>query len=280
MKVCGAPLPLLRSDLKRSKVVSRVAKIAMVRSQISTYLKKILRHCRLMPAVTAINNFRCFLIKKWCLLTGRNPLEYIYNDSFFSITRHESVLENTPKALAEIVFNFYRPKTVVDFGCGCGIYLREFERLGAEVFGIDGSPAAERNLAIDQKKFLLADLTKPVSLPVRYDCALSFEVAEHIPTNTSETLVDNITRASNLVVFTAAHIGQGGHDHINEQNPEFWTALFQKKGFKFLAEDTEKIRKTLGDVGAIFWLVDNIAVFRRHKRAEHPHPHRRFSPIK
>lgn len=235
----------------------------MALSQISTYLKKIIRACGLMPAVTAINNFRCRIIKKWCLLTGRNPLEYIYNDSFFSVARHESVLENTPKVLAEIVFNFFRPKTVVDFGCGCGIYLREFERLGAEVFGIDGSPAAERNLAIDPKKFQLADLTKSIYLPGRYDCAICFEVAEHIPTSASLTLVDNVTRGSDLVVFSSAHKGQGGHDHINEQDPEFWVTLFQKKGFEFLAGDTKKIRTALRDAGAIFWLVDNIAVFRK-----------------
>ena len=194
---------------------------------------------------------------------GKNPLEYIYTDSFFSIARHESVLQNTPQILAEAVFHFYRPKKVVDFGCGCGIYLREFERLGAEVFGVDGSPAAQRNLAIDQKKFRLADLTKSVSLPEHYDCAICFEVAEHIPTRASETLVDNVTRGSDLVVFSSAHKGQGGHDHINEQDPQFWVTLFQKKGFEFLAEDTKKMRKALGDAGAIFWLVDNIAVFRR-----------------
>ena len=194
---------------------------------------------------------------------GKNPLEYIYTDSFFSIARHESVLQNTPQILAAAVFHFYRPKKVVDFGCGCGIYLREFERLGAEVFGVDGSPAAQRNLAIDQKKFRLADLTKSVSLLEHYDCAICFEVAEHIPTRVSETLVDNVTRGSDLVVFSSAHKGQGGHDHINEQDPQFWVTLFQKKGFEFLAEDTKKMRKALGDAGAIFWLVDNIAVFRR-----------------
>jgi SAM-dependent methyltransferase len=216
-----------------------------------------------MPAVSALDTVRCLALKKWCLLTGRNPLEYIYNDSFFSVARHESVLGDTPQILAETVFTFYKPKTVIDFGCGCGIYLREFEHLGAEVFGIDGSPAAQRNLAIDQKKFLLADLTQPVSVQKKYDCAISFEVAEHIPTNASETLVDNITRASNLVVFTAAHVGQGGHDHINEQDPEFWVSLFQKKGFEFLSEDTKKIRKALAGADAIFWLADNISVFRR-----------------
>ena len=235
----------------------------MLISQISTAFKKFLRVTGLMPAATALNNFRCYLVKQYCLMTGRNPLEYIYSDAFFSIPRHESVLQDTPAVLAKTVRAFYHPKTVIDFGCGCGIYLREFERGGAEVFGIDGSPAAQRNLAIDQSKFMLADLTKPVFMPKRYDCALCVEVAEHIPTDTSQTLVDNVTRGSDLIVFSSAHKGQGGHDHVNEQDPKFWRDIFAQKGFEYLASDTKRFRDALSKAGAIFWLVENIAIFKR-----------------
>ena len=152
----------------------------------------------------------------------------------------------------------------MDFGCGTGLYLREFENLGLEVLGIDGSPAASRNLAIDKKKFLLQDLGQRFDLLRRYDCAICFEVAEHLPREAAEILVDNIIKASDLAVFSAAHRGQGGHDHINEQDAEFWINLFTKKGFQFLEVQTSQIRKVLTDHGAIFWLKDNILIFRKH----------------
>lgn len=231
---------------------------------VTTIVKKIVRRAGLMPILTCLDNFRCHLLKQYAIARQKNPLEYVYNDKFFSIERHEFVLGQTPRILAESVQEFCNPKSVIDFGCGCGIYLREMEKLGIEVFGIDGSPASARNLAIDQGKFLLQDLTQNFSLPRRFDCAICFEVAEHIPTPTSATLVSNIIAASETVIFTAAHEGQGGHDHINEQPPAFWIDLFARKGYTFLENDTAYLRQKLGERGAIFWLVENIMVFRKH----------------
>lgn len=231
--------------------------------QIAETIKRFLRWSKLMPVITAINNFRCLLIKKWALLLKKNPLEAVYDDAFFSVARHEAVLKDTPRILAEIVQGLFHPASVVDFGCGCAIYLRELSKLGVEVFGVDGSPAALRNLSIDKSKFLLQDLTQRFSLPRRYDVALCFEVAEHIPTNTSATLVDNITAGSDTVVFTGAHKGQGGHDHVNEQEPQFWIDLFAKKGFVLLKDETEKARRALTERGAIFWLAENVLIFKK-----------------
>lgn len=235
----------------------------MVLSQLSMFSKDLLRKAHIMPVLSALDRYRCSLIKKICQLTGKNPLEYIYNDSFFSVGRHERVLKNTPSALAAAVVRRYHPKTVVDIGCGCGIYLREFECFGIDVLGIDGSPAAERNLAIGRGKFLLADLTNPLRLPRRFDAAICFEVAEHIPTETSAVLVDNITRASDRVIFTAAHKGQGGHDHINEQDPIFWITLFGEREYSLQERDTRELRQELSAAGAIFWLVDNLLIFKK-----------------
>lgn len=237
--------------------------ISMSIASLTSFLKRALRRLGLMPLVTNLNNLYCLLIKKYCFLTGKNHLEHIYNDNFFNLPYNEQILGNTPKILAETVSNFYRPKSIVDFGCGCGLYLKEFEDLGSDILGIDGSPAASRNLIIYTGRFLLQDLTQRFDLSKRYDCAICFEVAEHIPTEASEILVDNITRASNLVIFSAAHKGQGGHNHINEQDPEFWVNLFIKRDFKFLEDHTQKIRKILTDQNAIFWLKENILIFRR-----------------
>ncbi len=224
---------------------------------------KITRQLKLMPIVNSFNNFRLFLLKKYCLFFKKNPLEFVYNDDFFNLANHEYVLQNSPKIIAEIIKTYYRPKSVVDIGCGCGLYLRELNKLGIEIFGIDGSPAALRHLAIDKNKFLLQDVTESFSLPRRYDCAICFEVAEHIPTIKSKVLVDNISKISDLVIFTAAPKGQGGHDHINEQDAQFWIDIFDKKGYSLLKEDTQKIRKILADRGAIFWLKDSIFIFKK-----------------
>ncbi|MBU2575472.1 class I SAM-dependent methyltransferase [Patescibacteria group bacterium] len=193
----------------------------------------------------------------------KSPLEYVYNDAFFNITDQKYALGDSPKIFAEIIKTHYNPKSVVDIGCGCGLYLQELEKLGIKIFGIDGSPAASRNLVIDRSKFLLQDVTVDFFLPEQFDCVICFEVAEHISTDKSEVLVDNITRTSDLVFFATAPKGQGGHDHINEQDAQFWIDKFFVKGYHLLVADTVSIKKTLLDQGVIFWLSDNILIFKK-----------------
>ncbi len=206
------------------------------------------------------------MIKKYYRLKGKDPLEGIYNDAFFNIADQEFVLLDSAIIFAEIINNFYHPKSVVDIGCGIGLYLRELNKLGIAIFGVDGSPAAGRNLVIDKSRFLVQDATKDFFLPQKFDCVICFEVAEHIPTNASRVLVHNITKMSNLVFFTGAPPGQGGHDHINEQSAEFWIALFNAKGYRWLEEDTKKLKKILSERGVVFWLANNLLVFKKDEK--------------
>lgn len=230
---------------------------------VKRYIIKQARRSGLMPIFNMISNFRFLVLKKYCLLRKKNCIEYIYNDNFFKIASRQAILKDSPKILAEVVKAYYSPKNVADIGCGSGLYLREFNKLGIEVFGVDGSPAALKNLAIDKDKFLLQDVTYNFSLPRSYDCAICFEVGEHIPTVKSDILADNITKASDLIIFAAAQKGQGGRDHINEQSAQFWVDIFHQRGYSLLAGETKEIRKTLSDRGAIPWLVENILVFKR-----------------
>jgi hypothetical protein len=43
--------------------------------------------------------------------------------------------------------------------------------------------------------------------------------------------VANLTRLAPIVLFSAAIPHQGGTNHINEQWPEYWAALFEKHGY-------------------------------------------------
>ncbi len=223
----------------------------------------VVRTLKLMPMVNALNNARFFVLKKYYLWRGKNPLERIYNDTFFNIADTKYTLGTTPAIVARVIDHLYHPKSVVDIGCGCGFYLHALEKRGIDVCGIDGSSAARRNLVIHPDTFLLRDVTKVFSLPRRYDCALCFEVAEHIPTDKSEVLVDNIVSLSDTVFFTAAPKGQGGHDHINEQEPQFWVRLFEQKRYQFLEEETQEIKKMLTEQNAVFWLRENLLVFQK-----------------
>src|SRR3989344_343351 len=221
-----------------------------------------LRKLHLMSAINSLFNVKYRLINAAYRLQGKSPLKAIYTNTFLDNENQGNILKNTPQIVAEFIEQNIKPASVIDFGCGTGIYLKELEKRGIEIFGLDGSASALKNSVIKPGLTKLADLTVDLDLDKRYSCAICFEVAEHIPTKFSDTLVGNIVKTSDIVLFSAAPKGQGGVGHINEQNPEFWQQLFKKRGLLVDQALTDKCRAYFKDQGAIFWLTGSATIYR------------------
>lgn len=79
---------------------------------------------------------------------------------------------------------------LLDIGCGGGLLAEPLARLGAEVVGIDASPAnvevaalhaAESGLAIDYRQTSAEDLAEdPTTAGARFDVVINMEVVEHV----------------------------------------------------------------------------------------------------
>jgi hypothetical protein len=126
-------------------------------------------------------------------------------------------------------------ESVVDLGCGEGAWLSVWEREGvADIVGVDG-PYVERDaLLIRPERFEARDLSGPVDLGRRFDLVQCLEVAEHLPPDSSQTLVDSLVAHGSLLLFSAAVPGQGGLNHINERSHTFWRRLFRQRGYLLL----------------------------------------------
>lgn len=110
----------------------------------------------------------------------------------------------------------------------------------------------------------VADISKPAELPAA-DVAVCMEVAEHIPFECSDALVDNIvsTSAKNII-FTAATPGQKGMSHINLQPPGFWKEKFAKRGYVLNGALSEKFKEDLkGELKYTPWYLANFMVFEK-----------------
>lgn len=184
----------------------------------------------------------------------------IYHQKFFQ--RTIKLEAPSAKAAVEVLINHFKPNTVIDVGCGCGAYLKEFEKMGVEIAGYDGSTVAlEQSLVGDKIK--LHDLSSPLVLSKKFDLCLCIEVAEHLETEYAETLIDTLTGLASTVFFTAATPGQakGNQGHINEQRHSFWINLFKQKGFIYQAELSNKIRKEMKSRKIVWWVVKNLMIF-------------------
>jgi len=156
-----------------------------------------------------------------------------YNDDFFNGMQDGSLC--SAEIMLPGVLACFRPgaiKSVVDFGCGIAEWLSVFQRLGiADVLGLDGAWVNKKLLKIDEKNFRTTDLSKKVLLEKKYDLAVSMEVGEHLPETSAAAFVESIAHAADFVLFSAAVPFQGGVNHINEQCPCYWQALFSLHNF-------------------------------------------------
>lgn len=123
-------------------------------------------------------------------------------------------------------------ESAVDIGCGVGTWLRVFnENDDKEILGVDGNWVFEEQLLIPKENFIRKDLNDSIKINKRFALAQSLEVAEHLNPSRAESLVEDLTQLSDLVLFSAAIPYQGGVGHINEQWPSFWIGLFEKQDY-------------------------------------------------
>lgn len=159
-----------------------------------------------------------------------NRVQTVYDDRFFdSISDGAS---KSAKIVAPLVLELFNVKSVVDVGCGRGAWLKVFHELGVPtILGLDGSYVDRSALQIESKEFVATDLSEPFNVSGKFDLAICLEVAEHLPPRMARPLVQSLCQASQVVLFSAAIPGQLGTDHINEQWPAYWEALFAEMGF-------------------------------------------------
>lgn len=156
---------------------------------------------------------------------------YAYNDEFF--TYIEKGARRSAQLIVPLLANFFNVSSVLDVGCGRGIWLREWHNNGiSDIVGLDGAYVDEAELAIPPERFVKCDLSQPFALQRRFGLVQSLEVAEHIIESCADVFVANLTAHGDIIVFSAAVPGQGGEFHVNEQPYGYWRDKFAAKGFR------------------------------------------------
>lgn len=150
----------------------------------------------------------------------------------FSLEDYDPVRPGMIRSAATVVPEILRlidPARVVDVGCGQGVWLAEFERHGCKVHGFDGHDGSRLDIA--REDYTQVDLDTVTTLDGFHDLAVCLEVAEHLVPGRAGWLVRGLCGLADVVLFSAAIPGQGGHNHVNEQWPDYWAGLFEQAGF-------------------------------------------------
>jgi hypothetical protein len=178
---------------------------------------------------------------------------------------HLDEIHNTRSAsiILPMLFEIYKPNSVLDVGAGLGTWLKVCIDLGvSEVLGIDGEYVDMSRVVIPHECFLRKDLTCLTYSEKRYDLTICLEVAEHLPPESAVQFVDFLTSSSDVILFSAAVPFQGGQGHINERPISYWVKLFEAR--KYTVYDF--IRPQIWNNQSVdWWYRQNILIFSKRQ---------------
>ena len=145
----------------------------------------------------------------------------------------EATNVRSAERILDILFRCYRPRSLLDVGCGLGSWLKVALARGVkDVRGIEDRWLDPARLAVDPSLVERGELEQGFDCGRRFELAVSLEVAERLPESAAKGFVAALTRHAPAVLFSAAIPHQGGHHHANERFLSYWAALFARFGFR------------------------------------------------
>lgn len=199
-------------------------------------------------------------VSDWTISTAKH--QEIYDSRYYDYVNQTA--EASAPAMAQSIVDLFNPRNVIDIGCGTGAFLQQLRKRSIEVLGLEYS---EDGLARCRAKGVSVrswDLESNLPLAIEnlnFDVTVSFEVAEHIPEPLSDRYIETLCSFSPVVVMTAATVGQGGLDHVNEQPHSYWISKMLLQGFVFQEAESLRIRSRWKEAGVASWYSNNVMIF-------------------
>jgi len=154
-------------------------------------------------------------------------LDKIYRKKYFSM---KSTLNWRVPIVCDAIISILHPTSLIDLGCGNGDLAKGFLDRGVDAYGIEGTENARCKSQLSSKRLGINDLRYSTVFLRQFDLAICLEVAEHIEQEYADIFVDNLLKASDRILLSAAGITQRGIGHVNCQPVEYWLNKMSERG--------------------------------------------------
>ena len=188
-----------------------------------------------------------------------DPRTALYRQLHKRQTADEPQRFYTAERVLRLVYDKIKVRSVLDVGCGRGIWLAVAAELGAtETIGIEGGWIEAQSAYVGLDHILRQDLERGFDLNQSFDLVMSVEVGEHLSAAAADTFVTSLVRHGDFVLFSAAVPFQPGTGHVNCQFPDYWAGLFAKHGY----QPVDFVRRAIwNDSGIHLWVRQNVLAF-------------------
>jgi hypothetical protein len=177
---------------------------------------------------------------------------------------HKSIEnDETPQAirLAEYIKEHLSPTCFFDFGCSTGTYLYQIKKHLPNIIsvGFEFSDEAVQHAVCSD--IIQHDLTTPLTISKSpRTLGLCLEVLEHIEDIHWKSVLENITKNCDRVIFSAAVPGQGGVGHINCRLKIVWIKRFHELGWVVDLDGTNHLLNYMKNGYHMGWFANNAMV--------------------
>lgn len=135
---------------------------------------------------------------------------------------------------------FFKPKSVADFGCGTGLYLYAWEMTNAKCHGYEYSNFAINNKKCDSTIYQLDLNNKSLDIPIvenGSDLVTALDVLEHLEYDKLDNAIDNLIFESDKYILTSIPYKgtpncEMDKTHIIKESEDWWRQKFLDKGLK------------------------------------------------
>ena len=169
--------------------------------------------------------------------------------------KKRSIYESNYEELLISLDSLLEFENVLDLGSANGFVIDKYVARGKDVQGVEISKEVMPFLSdVAKLRTVFCDATL-IGKIGDFDLVTCIEVAEHIPPERSNALMDVIAKnASKYVYFTAATPYQKGTGHINCMPHFFWLNGFRKRGLELNYDLTEMLIDKIKNISPCTWL--------------------------